>query len=282
MSIKVITDSTSYIPKEIQEDLDLSIVSLNIIVKGTSERELDVNLDQFYSHLKELNEIPTSSQPTPDEMLETFESLVRNGHDIFGVFLSSEMSGTFSNAHMIRDLVLEKYPTANIQLFDSMTNCMQMGYIAIEAAKAAKAGASMDEVIEVATQVKEHSRFLFTPETLDYLKKGGRIGGASALLGNIFQIKPILTIEDGKTTVYTKVRTKKKAIQTFIDKFKEDLTSRELGGVIVHHINNEEDGFLLAQKLEEELKQPVGLQSIGPVIGCHVGPGSIGIAYYTK
>ena len=172
MSIKVITDSTSYIPKEIQEDLDLSIVSLNIIVKGTSERELDVNLDQFYSHLKELNEIPTSSQPTPDEMLETFESLVRNGHDIFGVFLSSEMSGTFSNAHMIRDLVLEKYPTANIQLFDSMTNCMQMGYIAIEAAKAAKAGASMDEVIEVATQVKEHSRFLFTPETLDYLKKG--------------------------------------------------------------------------------------------------------------
>lgn len=282
MSIKVITDSTSYIPTEIQNDLDISVVSLNIIVEGTSERELDVNLDEFYAHLKELNEIPTSSQPTPDEMLTTFESLVREGHDIFAVFLSSEMSGTFSNAHMIRDLVLEKYPNANIQLFDSMTNCMQMGYIAIEAAKAAKTGASMDEVMTIATQVKEHSRFLFTPETLDYLKKGGRIGGASALLGNIFQIKPILTVEDGKTTVYTKVRTKKKAIQTFIDKFKEDIASSEIGGIIVHHIHNEEEGQLLASKLEEELNQPVMLQSIGPVIGCHVGPGSIGIAYYTK
>lgn len=282
MSIKIVTDSTAYIPAHIQKELDIQVVSLNIIVNGISERELDVNLDQFYSHLKELDEIPTSSQPIPNEMMNTFETIVSEGHDIFAIFLSSDMSGTFSSSHLIRDLILENYPTANIELFDSKTNCMQMGYIAIEAAKAAKAGASMEEVLTVAKDVRDHSRFLFTPETLDYLKKGGRIGGASALLGNIFQIKPILTVEDGKTTVYTKVRTKKKAIQTFIEKFKEDLENRNLGGIIVHHINNEEDGQLLASQLEEALNQPVSLQSIGPVIGCHVGPGSIGIAYYTK
>lgn len=282
MSIKVITDSTAYIPQEIQDALDIHIVSLNIIIDGMSERELDVDLKAFYTHLPQLKEIPTSSQPTPHEMMDCFESLIADGHDVLGIFLSSEMSGTFSSSHLIRDLLLEKYPNRNIQLLDSKTNCMQMGYIVIEAARAAKEGASMEEVLEIATHVRDHSRFLFTPETLDYLKKGGRIGGASALLGNIFQIKPILTVDNGKTTVYTKVRTKKKAIQSFIDKLKEDTTSAHLGGVIVHHINNEEEGPHLAEKLEQELNQPVLIQSIGPVIGCHVGPGSIGIAYYIK
>lgn len=282
MTIKIITDSTAYIPKHIQTELDIQVVSLNIIIEGKSEREVEVNLDTFYSHLKELDEIPTSSQPILNEMVSIFESEVCEGHDILGIFLSSEMSGTFSSAHLVRNLVLEKYPTAQIHLLDSKTNCMQMGYIAIEAAKAAKLGLPMEEVIKITQDVRDHSRFLFTPETLDYLKKGGRIGGASALLGNLFQIKPILTVEDGKTTVYTKVRTKKKAIQLLVDKVKEDLQNRHLGDIIVHHINNEAEGQLLAKKLEEELNHPVSLQSIGPVIGCHVGPGSIGVAYYTK
>lgn len=282
MTIKIVTDSTAYIPDDLLTKYDISVISLNVIMNGESVRELDINDQDFYSTLPLLDEIPTSSQPILHEMMTTFETLVKEGHQILGIFLSSEMSGTFSSANMIRNMILENHPDASIELLDSKTNCMQMGFIVLEAAKAAKNGADLQEVLAIANAVKHNSRFLFTPETLDYLKKGGRIGGASALLGNIFQIKPILTVEYGKTTVFTKVRTKKKAIQSFITKLAEDLEGHQLGDVIVHHIHCEQEGLALAKQLEDEFKLPVRIQAIGPVIGSHVGPGSIGIAYYIK
>lgn len=282
MTIKIVTDSTAYIPEDLLAKYDISVISLNVIMNGESLRELDINDQDFYSTLPLLDEIPTSSQPILHEMMTTFETLIKEGHQVLGIFLSSEMSGTFSSAHMVRNMILENHPDASIELLDSKTNCMQMGFIALEAAKAAKNGANLREVLDIATTIKYHSRFLFTPETLDYLKKGGRIGGASALLGNIFQIKPILTVEDGKTTVFTKVRTKKKAIQSFITKLAEDLEGHQLGDIIVHHIHCEQEGLALAKQLEEEFKLPVRIQAIGPVIGSHVGPGSIGITYYIK
>ena len=282
MTIKIVTDSTAYIPDDLLTKYDISVISLNVIMNGESVRELDINDQDFYSTLPLLDEIPTSSQPILHEMMTTFETLVKEGHQILGIFLSSEMSGTFSSANMIRNMILENHPDASIELLDSKTNCMQMGFIVLEAAKAAKNGADLPEVLAIANAIKHNSRFLFTPETLDYLKKGGRIGGASALLGNIFQIKPILTVEDGKTTVFTKVRTKKKAIQSFITKLAEDLEGHQLGDIIVHHIHCEQEGLALAKQLEDEFKLPVRIQAIGPVIGSHVGPGSIGIAYYIK
>lgn len=282
MSIRIVTDSTAYIPVDLQQKYQISVISLNIISSGRSEREVEVDWAKFYDSLAQLDEIPTSSQPIPGEMMNTFETLVNEGHEVLGIFLSSEMSGTFSSAHMIRSLILEKNPDAKIELMDSQTNCMQMGFIALEAAKAAQEGATLTEVHDIAMHVKVSSRFLFTPQTLDYLKKGGRIGGASALLGNLLQIKPILTVSDGKTTVYTKVRTKKKAIDAFIKILKEDLENHVLGDLMVHHINCEDEGLLLAKRLEQELQVPIRIQSIGPVIGAHVGPGSIGIAYYVK
>ena len=118
--------------------------------------------------------------------------------------------------------------------------------------------------------------------TLDYLKKGGRIGGASALLGTLFQIKPILTVCDGKTTVFTKVRTKKKAVDTLVTTLVNDLQGKELGGVIVHHINCQDEGLSLAAKIKKQLGVDVQIDTIGPIIGLHVGPGSIGVAYFTK
>lgn len=282
MAIKIITDSTSYIPEAIRQELDITVVSLNIITNTTSKREVDVNLEEFYQELPMLSSIPTSSQPCPEEMLTVFEALTNEGHDVLGIFLSSKMSGTYSSAHLIKELVLEKNPQAKIELFDSLSNCMQMGLLVIEAAKAAKNGSSLEEILILVHKVQQHSRFLFTPHTLDYLKKGGRIGGASALLGNLFQIKPILTVENGETTVFKKVRTKKKAISSMIQQLKEDLNNHELGGIFVHHISCEDEGLELAKQIEAELQTPVLIQSIGPVIGCHVGPGSIGIAYFVK
>jgi DegV family protein with EDD domain len=247
-----------------------------------STRELDIDNKFFYEEMNSLNEIPKSSQPIPDEMLNTFENIVKNGDSIIGIFLSSSMSGTFSSANLIKNMILENYPQADITIIDSKTNCMQMGFAVIEAAVASIEGNSKDDIVNVINNVLNNSRFLFSPDTLDYLKKGGRIGSASALLGNILQIKPILTVNDGTTSIFTKVRTRKKAIDTIINSVFDDIEKNGLGDVIVHHINCENEGLKLAKRLEEKLHIPVKIQSIGPVIGLHVGPGSIGIAYYTK
>ena len=282
MSVKIITDSTSYIPEEYIKDYDINVVSLNVILEGTSYREVDLDNLEFYRKMELTGEIPKSSQPSLDEMMKVFEEVVKGGDDIVGIFLSSKMSGAYSSANLVKSMVLEKYPNAKIEIIDSMTNCMQMGYEVLEAARFAKEGKTIEEVVDIAIKTRERSRFLFFPDTLRYLKKGGRIGGAAALLGTVLQIKPILTVENGVTTVYEKVRTKKRAINTIIDKVLKDAKEKGLSEVIVHHINCEEEGKSLAKALEEKLHIPVKHQTIGPIIGLHVGPASIGVAYYTK
>lgn len=282
MAIKIVTDSTSYIADEYIKKYDINIVSLNVIINGVSSREIDIENEVFYEEIKNSKEIPKSSQPIPEEMLNTFREIVEDGDSIVGIFLSSKMSGTYSNANMIKDMILEDYPDAEIHILDSKTNCMQMGFAVIEAARTASEGKSINEVINAANHVINNSRFLFTPETLEYLKKGGRIGGAAALFGNVLQIKPILTVVNGETSVFKKVRTRKKAIEEIVKTVLEEIESKGLGDIVVHHINCQEDGLKLAKALENKLGKKVDIQSIGPVIGVHVGPGSIGIAYYTK
>ena len=282
MAIKIVTDSTSYISDEYIKKYDIKLVSLNVIINGVSSREVDIENKVFYEEIKNSKEIPKSSQPIPEEMLNTFREIVEDGDSIVGIFLSSKMSGTYSNANMIKDMILEDYPDAEIHILDSKTNCMQMGFAVIEAARAASEGKSINEVINAANHVINKSRFLFTPETLEYLKKGGRIGGAAALFGNVLQIKPILTVVNGETSVFKKVRTRKKAIEEIVKTVLEEIESKGLGDIVVHHINCQEDGLKLAKALENKLGKKVEIQSIGPVIGVHVGPGSIGIAYYTK
>lgn len=281
MSIRIIADSTCYLPKEYIDKYNVSIVSLNVLLNGKSYRETDLENDWFYKEMSKSPSIPTSSQPSIDDFYKAIESQVKEGHDIVGIFLSSDMSGTFSTSNLVKEMILEKYPNANIVMLDSRSNCMQAGYAILEAAKAAADNKSLDEVVSIAKSVIENSKFIFVPDTLDYLKKGGRIGGAAALFGSLLQIKPILTVTDGKTTVLTKVRTKKKAIDKIIDTVMEQNLKSPIKGLIVHHINCKSEGQELANKLQDKLGiSNIKIQSIGPIIGLHVGPGSIGVAYH--
>ncbi|NLZ49722.1 MAG: DegV family protein [Clostridiales bacterium] len=283
MSVKVLTDSTSYIKDEILKELDILEVSLSVKFEDEEFKEVEIDNESFFEKMDK-KEIPMSSQPSVAEMMDIMESVVKEGDSLLCIFLSSKMSGTYSSAHMVREQVLEKYPQGRIEILDSQSNCMQLGFAVIAAARAAKDGKDLQQVKEKAEENLKRSRFIFLPHNLTYLKKGGRIGAASALVGNILNIIPILTVEDGVTTVLTKVRTKKKAIDQMIDKLCEDIKNYGIGEILVHHINNVEGAKETVRKIKEAIKMNIDIQicDIGPVIGLHVGPGAIGIAYYTE
>jgi len=282
MAVKVLTDSTSYIDESIKEELGISVVSLNVIFgEERSMKEMDIENKGFYESLDQ-KDIPTSSQPSVDEMYHTMKSVVEQGDDLFCIFLSSKMSGTYANAHIAKDMVIEKYPQGKIEIIDSKSNCMQLGFAVMVAARLAKKGASLEEIKVAVDENIERSRFVFVPHNLEYLIKGGRIGGASALIGNLLKIIPILTVENGETAVFKKARTKTKAVAVMLDKFIKDAYKYSIKEVCVHHINAFEEAQQLAKKIKEKLNIQVTISGIGAVIGLHVGPGTVGIVYYTE
>lgn len=281
MAVRVLTDSTSYIDDEARQELEIRRVSLNVSFGDQSLRESDLANEEFYK-MMEAKGIPTSSQPSIGEFYQEMEKVVSAGESLCGIFLSSDMSGTFSTAQLAKEMVLENYPDAQIEIIDSRSNSMQLGFAVMQGARAAQARKSLAEVKEIVLQTIKRSRFLFIPDNLDYLKKGGRIGGAGALIGNLFKIIPILTVEEGKVLVLTKVRHKEKAVLAMIDKMLEDIGAYGLGEIAVHHINCFDEAQALVKKIKDKVTANIKVMPIGPVIGLHVGPGAIGIVYYTE
>lgn len=279
--VKVITDSTSYIIDSVRKELDIRIVSLNVKFKEKSFREIDISNDEFYP-LMEKEGIPMSSQPSIGEMYEAMKDVVDKGDKVLGVFLSSDMSGTYSSAHVVKNMILEEYNDAEIEIVDSRSNSMQLGYAAIAGAKEAKEGKSLEKVKEAVVDNIKRSRFIFIPDNLVYLRKGGRIGNASAIIGDFLKIIPILTVEKGKTTILQKVRTKNKAVMAMVNRMLEDFSLYGIGEAVIHHIDCREEAAALVSIISEKLNIAPGINDIGPVIGLHVGPGAIGIAYYTQ
>ena len=281
MAVKVITDSTSYIKPSIRRALNIGIVSLYVSFPDGSMKETAVENESFYLLMAEKG-IPVSSQPSVGQLYQAMENVVAQGDDLLGVFLSADMSGTYASACQVKEMVLEKYPQAKIEIVDSRSNSMQLGFAAIQAARAAKAGETLAQVKAAAENNISCSRFLFIPDNLTYLQQGGRIGGAQALIGNLLKIIPVLTVENGVTTVVRTVRTKGKAVTAMTAKMMRDHAAAEIRELAVHHINCFDEAQELAGKVGAELQLPVEIVAIGPVIGLHVGPGAIGIVYHTQ
>lgn len=281
MTVKILTDSTSYIDEKIRKDLDIRVASLSVIFQDESFKEIDIDNETFYEKM-ELKGIPTSSQPSLDDLYEQMKSVVVQGDSLLCIFISSDMSGTFATSHIARDMILEEYKDAKIELLDSRSNSMQLGFAVITAARAARDGKSLEEVKIAAESNMKRSRFLFIPNNLKYLKKGGRIGGASALLGDLLCIIPILTVKDGKTEILLKVRTKKKAVAAMVDRMVKDIDKYGLGEIVIHHINCYDEAIELSNTIKEKIDVPISICALGPVIGLHVGPGTVAIVYYTE
>ncbi len=282
MAVKLVTDSTSYIDQTTQAQLDIKLVHLSVNFPDESFDETTVAYDYFYQKIEKDGHIPTSSQPTLGAIYEAFKEIVKQGNEVLGIFLSAKMSGTYDSALSAKKMVLEEYPQASIEIMDSKTNSMALGLQVIEAAIAAQAGKLMDEVLETAHYYRERVHFYFVPATLQYLIKGGRIGGASAIIGSLLQIRPILYVNDGMTDVFDRVRGTAKAVKRMLQILEDDAKKYGLKHLLVHHINDEIRGQELADHLSQLYKRPVQLLPLGPVIGCHVGPGTVAIVYTTE
>ena len=279
--IHIISDSTSYIPKLKQEEYNIEIIDLMVNFKEESFLERDLEHHDFYAKMK-AEGIPKSSQPAVGEILKSMNRQLQKGNDIIAIFLSSKMSGTFQSAMTCKEMLLEEYPKRKIEVIDSKTNSMQLGLQVLQIAKARDAGMSYDGLYQFGKTLADRTRFIFIPKTLDYLKEGGRIGAAGALLGNALKLIPLLTVVKGETSSFKTVRTRKRAMKEIQNQVEQDHEAFEIKTLIIHHIDAEEEANEWKKSLESQFPFPIEVTAIGPVIGMHVGPGAIGVCYLTK
>ena len=282
MAVSVITDSTSYVPRDMRRELKMGVVGLSSLLGGVIYADDAEDYEPFYTALEATSEMPTTSQPAVQDLVDVIESRVEAGDEVVGVFISSAMSGTFETAQLARTMVLERVPDAKIELVDSRSNSMQLGLCALQAARVAEKGGTMENVAQAARDTTMRTRFLFTPHDLEYLKRGGRIGGASALFGALRQVRPILTVENGVVDVWAKIRTKRRAMERVVDDIAEESRRATLEEVVIHHIDDVPESEQLAALLAEKIDMEVRTVAIGPVVGLHVGPGTVGVVIRTR
>jgi len=282
MPVCVVTDSVAAIPPDLTASNGIDVVSLYVNDGERNLAEIDMDVSAFYERLADMRTLPTSSQPSVESILSAFRAGLERGCDVLGIFISSDMSGTFQTARMAAGMLAEESPGGRIEVVDSRTNSMAEGYGVLSAAARARAGASIEECITAASETLRRTRFLFTPHTLEYLRRGGRIGGASALIGGLLQIRPILTVERGETQTFARVRTQARALAEMTRKFAEDAAAFGLADVCVHYISDAPTAEKYAREQIEPVNGgPVRVVPVSPVIGLHVGP-AVGLVYSTE
>ena len=275
--VAVVSDTTGYLPRELVEEADVRLVSLYVNWEDGSERESEMaGFDAFYTRLRAAEQLPTTSQPSIGDFLEVYEPLIAEGRDIVSIHISGGISGTVDTARQAADRIASSGAKDRITVVDSESACGGLGLVTLAAARAARAGAGAAEVVERARETRRLFKMWFAVDTLEYLRRGGRIGAASAWLGSALKIKPILTLEEEITPI-ERVRTGARArrrLAEYIEQHKAD--GADLW--VVQHIQATEEAAELIGEAEKFMgKPPLWVSEIGPVIGAHVGPGLLGI-----
>ena len=278
--IHVITDSTASIPKEVARDNDIEVVSMYLNRDGIEYEDATMDVDAFYVDIYDMIEnILKSSQPSQVLLERAFEQAAEKGEEAIGIFMSSRMSGTVEGALRAARSVAARHADFRFRIVDTLSNSFDEAWAVFAAAAARDVGCSLDQCGKLAAESAAASRFLFTPESLRFLKAGGRIGNAAALLGSLMKLCPIFTVTDGVTSTYAKVRTHKKAVAAIADKLKDDIENYGLKNVVVHYIGSLAEARDWARDVVEPLcGRPVPVVPVSPVIGLHVGP-ALGVAY---
>jgi len=275
--VAIVVDTTHYMPRELVESNGLHEVSLYVNAGDRHERESDMpDFDAFYESLRTSAQLPTTSQPSIGDFLTVYEPLVEAGRDIVSVHISGGISGTVESARQAATDLASRKPQRRIEVVDTNSACGIIGLSALAGAAAARAGGDIDAVTARVRAAVDVAKIWFAVDTLEFLRRGGRIGTAQAWLGGALKIKPILSV-DGEITPIERVRTSGRAFERMVD----FLRARRDDGCdawVVQHIQAPDQAAALADRGREIFgKEPVFVGEIGPVIGTHVGPGLLGV-----
>jgi DegV family protein with EDD domain len=277
--VAIVTDSTAYLPDEHIKKYNISITPLSVIWGEDVYRDgVDILPGEFYTRLVNSKIMPTTSQVTPGVMQATFESLLEQDYDVLGIFVSSKISGTYQSAVQACDMV----PSGKNRLavVDSLSTTMAMGWPVLTAARAAQAGESLSECQKAVEHASANCGVLFVVETLEFLRRGGRIGGAQALLGTALNLKPILEMRNGWIEAVERIRTKQKAMQRVVEIVAERVKGRTPVRLAATHANSEADALSLLDSARAAMNPVETLCCpLSPVIGTHAGPGTVALNF---
>ena len=277
MSVAIVTDSTAYLPQSVVDAHGIHVVPLHVVIAGTEFSEgVDVTTEEVAVALRAFKPVSTS-RPSPQAFLDAYEKAAADGADaVVSVHISADMSSTVESAHLAAG-----HSPVPVRVVDSRSLGMAMGYAVVSAAELAAAGASAQDVAAQARSRAEAATVVFYVDTLEHLRRGGRIGAASALLGSALAIKPILGLSDGSIEPLEKVRTSSRALARLEELAAEAATAAPNGvDVAVHHLDSAVRAQTLADRLRERLPDSaaVSVVELGAVVGAHVGPGTLAVA----
>ena len=275
--VAVVTDSSPYLPQHLLDEYPIHVVPL-VVIWGEEHYAdgVDITPDEFYTRLEDAEVMPSTSQPSVADFQHIFQELHEQGYQILAVLISDRLSGTISSATQARKLL----PEAEIEIVDSESVAMACGFQVLSAARAAARGASLQECKNTALQARERSGVIFVLDTLEFLHRGGRIGGAKRFFGTLLQVKPVLAIEEGVVVSVDQVRTQKKALERIVEIVQSKAENHKSVRLATLHANNQST----AEKILEEASSRIQPQEkifseVSPVIGTHAGPGAVGLAY---
>ena len=283
MTVKILADSGSDLPLQFYQDNDIKLFPLKVLLKGQEfEDLLNIEPKTIFDEIRN-GEVPKTAQVSPLDFEKTFTKMAQNKEEGVYIAFSSQLSGTYQTAVMIRNQVKETYPNFNLAIVDTRCASLGQGLVVMDALRLAKSDASLDEIVKRSEWVSSHMEHLFTVEDLDYLAEGGRVSKASAFLGGLLNIKPLLNIEDGKLVPIEKVRGKKKVFRRIIEVMKERGSNFEKQTIGISHGDDIETAIELKKLIQEELHvKEVLITEIGAVIGSHTGPGTIAVFFLNE
>ncbi len=275
--VALATDSTNYLPRALADELGIQQVSLYVGWRGEPERELQMDgFDGFYKRLHDDPELPTTSQPSIGDFLAVWEPLLQDGRDVVSIHLAGGISGTCEAARQAHELLAERGLGERVAVIDGETACGGTGLLVLAASAAARAGADLDAVVTRVRDARRALRIWFCLDTLEYLRRGGRVGKAQAWLGGTLKIKPILSLEYEIVPV-ERVRTAGRAFERMVA-YAQELHDSGSDGWVVQHIQAPEQAQRLIDRCREIFdSEPVFTSEVGPVIGTYTGPGLIGV-----
>ncbi|MGY2084198.1 DegV family protein [Blastococcus sp. SYSU DS0539] len=280
MPVAVLTDSTAYLPRELADEYGIHVVPLYVVLAGRSGREgEDISSADVAKALSSRGQRVSTSRPTPGDFLAAYRAALDAGADrLVSVHLSAELSGTWDAARVAASQVGEHI----VSVVDSRSAAMGTGFAVLEAARAAAAGAACDDVDRIAREAAARTRTLFVVDTLEHLRRGGRIGSAAAVLGSALAVKPVLHVVDGRVVPLEKVRTSARALGRLVQHVVDHAGEREVS-LAVHHLAAADRAERLVTELRARVPRlrELYVSELGAAIGAHVGPGAVGIVIFT-